>query len=343
MKAAVLHKARDLRIEEIEKPELDSGEALVKVNAVGICGSDIHYYKYGRVGTRLVRKPHILGHEVSGIIEAVGKNDRGLKKGMAVGIDPSIPCGECELCVKGEYNFCKSVIFCGSPPNPGGMKEYMTHPVKYLFPIPDNISTEEGILLETISVGIHSIDSADINLGDSAAIFGAGNIGLTILQLAKLFGVFDVYMVDPLDYRLKIAEDLGATAVINPNHEDPVEKIIQLTNGRGVDAGFEAAGVPETPQQTINSIRQAGTFVFVGIIPTSIIQWDTEEIRKKGINIKMIHRSRHAYERAIQLVKKGKFNIKPYITHKFLLEKAVEAFKTVENYEDNILKAIIKP
>ncbi|NVM05036.1 MAG: alcohol dehydrogenase catalytic domain-containing protein, partial [Candidatus Helarchaeota archaeon] len=96
MKAAVLHKARDLRIEEIEKPELESSEALVKVNAVGICGSDIHYYKYGRVGTRLVRKPHILGHEVSGIIEAVGKNDRGLKKGMAVGIDPSIPCGECE-------------------------------------------------------------------------------------------------------------------------------------------------------------------------------------------------------------------------------------------------------
>jgi len=343
MKAAVLYKAKDIRLEEIEKPEPGSGEALIKVNSVGICGSDVHYYKYGGISTRIINKPHILGHEVSGIIEAVGENDRGLKKGMAVGVDPIVTCGECEPCIKGEYNLCKNIKFCGSPPYHGGMREYMTYPIKNLFPIPDNISIEEGVLLETISVCVHSIDESNINLADSVAIFGAGNIGLSILQLAKLSGAFDVYVVDPLDYRLKIARDLGATDVINPNIEDPVEKIIQLTNGRGVDVGFEAAGVPETPQQTINSIKRGGTFAFVGIIANSIIQWDTEITRKNGIKIKVIHKSRHSYERTIQLIKKEKFIVKPYITHRFPLEKADEAFKTVENYEDNVLKAVIKP
>ena len=178
---------------------------------------------------------------------------------------------------------------------------------------------------------------------EKVIIFGTGNIGLTILQLSKLAGAMNIYAVDILDYRLKIAEKMGAAAIINSKHEDPVEKIIQLTNGRGVDVGFEAAGAPETPQQTINSIKQGGTFVFVGIIPTSIIQWDTETTRRKEVTIKMIHRSRHAYDRAIDLVKKEKIDIKPFITHRFPLEKVEEAFQTVINYKDNVLKAIIKP
>ena len=309
MKAALLYKARDIRLDEIEMQEPDAGEALIKVNAVGICGSDIHYYKHGGISTRKIVKPHILGHEASGIIEAVEKNDRALKVGMAVGIEPSIPCGQCEPCIKSEYNYCNNLKFCGSPPYHGAMREYMTYPVKYLFPLPDNISTEEGVLLETISICVYAIDVANINLADTIAIFGAGNIGLSILQLAKLSGASDIYVVDPLDYRLNIAKNLGATDVINPNFENPVEKIIQLTNGRGVDVGFEAAGVPETPQQTIDSIRTCGTFAFVGIIAGSIIQWDTEITRKKGIDIKVIHKSRHAYERTIQLIKKEKFNI----------------------------------
>lgn len=343
MKAAVLYKARDIRIEDIEKCEPEPGEALFKVDTVGICGSDIHYYKNGGIADRIIKKPHILGHEVSGIIEAVDKNDCGLKEGMAVGIEPVAQCGKCEPCIKGNYNLCENLKFCGSPPYNGGMREYMTYPVNNLIPLPDNMSTEEGILLETLSVCLHAIDESNVKIADSVAIFGAGNIGLSILQFAKLSGAFDIYVVDPLDYRLKIAEDLGASVVINPNRENPVEKIVKITNGKGVDVGFEAAGDKTTPQLTINSIKRGGTFAFVGIIPISFIQWDTEITRKMGINIKVIHKSRHSYKRAAQLIEKDKFNLKPYITHRFPLEKTEEAFRTIENYEDNVLKAVIKP
>ena len=319
------------------------GEALFKVDTVGICGSDIHYYINGGIADRIIKKPHILGHEVSGIIEAVGENDFGIKEGMSVGIEPIVQCCKCEPCIKGEYNHCENLKFCGSPPYHGGMREYMTYPVQNLFPIPDTMTAEEGVFLETLSVCIHSVDESNIKIADSVVIFGAGNIGLSILQLVRLAGAFDIYVVDPLDYRLKIAEELGATVLINPNREEPVEKILKLTNGKGVDIGFEAAGDEATPQQTINSIKRCGTFAFVGIVPKSFIQWDTELTRKMGINIKVIHKSRHSYTRAIQLIKKDKFDIKPFITHRFALEKTEEAFKTVENYKDNVLKAVIKP
>ncbi len=343
MKAAVLHKAKDIRIEEIEKPVPKPGDALFRIESVGICGSDIHYYQFGRIGPKIINKTHILGHEISGIIESVGKNERGLKEGMAVGIEPAIPCGECEQCIEGIYNLCKNVKFCGSPPEQGGMKEYMTYPINNIFQLPDNMTVEEGIFIETLSIGIYSLDVSALKLGDSVLIIGAGNIGLTILQLARLSGAFNIYVVDLLDYRLKIAEEMGATAVINASYEDPVEKINRLTKGRGVDVGFEAAGAETTPQQTINSIKCGGTFVFVGIVPTSIISWDTEITRLKEVDIKMIRRARHSYERAISLIEKEKFNIKPFITHRFPLEKIKEAFSTVENYQDNVLKAVIKP
>ena len=343
MKAAVIYGAKDIRIEDIEMPEPKKDEALVKIDTVGICGSDMHYYKNGRIGSRIIDKPHILGHELSGIIESVGENNLGLKNGMAVGIEPSIPCGECEPCTTGKYNLCKEVIFCGSPPFWGGMREYMACPVTNLEPMPGNVSVEEGILLETFSIGVHCIDVAGIKLGDSVAIFGTGNIGLTLLQLAKSAGAANIIVVDLLDYRLKIAEKMGASAVINANNEDPVEKIMKLTNGRGVDIGFEAAGEDETPHQTMCSVKQGGTFVFVGIIPLAVIQWDTEVSRKKELTIKMIHRSRHGYDRAFDMVKNENIDFKSYITHRFPLEKADEAFKTVLNYKDNVLKAVIKP
>ncbi len=343
MKAAFLKGARDICIEEIAKPEPAAGEALIKVAAVGICGTDINYYKYGRISSRIIDEPHIPGHEISGIIESVEENTCGLTAGMPVGVEPSVPCGSCESCLKGEYNLCKQIKFFGSMPYHGGLREYMAVPLTNLFPLPEAISIDEGVLIETFSVGVHSLDLSKLKLGDTVAIFGAGSIGLSHLQLALLAGALDVYVVDILDYRLTIAREMGAASVINARREDPVERIMRLTNGRGVDVGFEAAGVPETPQQTMNIIAQGGTFMFVGIVPDSVIQWDTELARIKGITIEMIRRSRHGYERALNMVRRNKLNIKPFITHRFPLEEAQSAFETAAHYKDNVLKAVIKP
>ena len=342
MKAAIIYKAKDIRIEDIEKPEPKSGEALIKIDSIGICGSDVHYYQHGRIGSRVITTPHILGHELSGTVAEVGKNNYGIKEGMAVGIEPAINCKVCELCITGKYNLCKNISYYGAPPVLGGMREYMSCPVENVLPIPSNITTEEGILLETMSIGIYSVDVANIKLGDSVAVFGTGNVGISILQFAQLSGASEIYMVDLLDYRLKIAEKMGAIT-INAKNENPVEKILDLTKGRGVDVGFEAAGDPETPQLTMNSIKHSGTFVFVGIVPTSIIQWNTEVSRRKELLMKSIYRSRHAYHRVINLVEKGKINLKPFITHRFPLEKVKDALETVGHYKDNVLKAIVKP
>lgn len=343
MKAVFLHGKEDIRLEDIPKPEPAAGEALIKVSAVGICGSDMHYYKHGRISNRTIKKPYVIGHEISGVIETIEENDLGLKPGMPVSIEPSIPCGKCELCVTGQYNLCKSLYFVGSNPNYGGMREYMTIRNENLFPLPPSIPVEDGVFIETIAVCVHVMDCSEIKLGNSVAIYGAGNIGLSLLQLSLLSGAFDVFMVDPLEYRLDLAKKMGAAAVINPDKEDPVEKIMSLTNGRGVDIGIEAAGVPETPQPAMNSITPGGVFLFAGIVPESIIQWDTEAIRKKALTIKIIQRSRHGVERAIEVVDRGKFDLAPFITHRFPIDRVQDAFNTMFDYKDNCIKVIVTP
>ena len=194
MKAAFIHGKEDIRLTDIPKPEPAAGEALIKVSGVGICGSDMHYYKHGKISNREIKTPYILGHEISGIIESVPENDMGLKEGMPVAIEPGIPCGKCELCIKGEYNLCKTLLFKGSNPNNGGLREYMTMPVENLFPLPQNIAVEDGAFIETISVCVYVMDHSEIKIGDSVAIFGAGNIGLSLLQLALIAGAFDVFI-----------------------------------------------------------------------------------------------------------------------------------------------------
>ena len=343
MKAAFLNKAKDISIGEIEKPEPAAGEALIKVSAAGICGTDILYYNHGRIGEKRITEPYIPGHEISGIIESVEENDFGLAEGMAISVEPSVPCGKCRLCINGKYNLCLNSKFFGSAPVHGGMREYMAVPLTNIFPLPENITVEEGILIETFSVGVHALDVSSIKLADTVAIFGAGSIGLSHLQLVLLAGALDVYVIDLLDYRLSLAREMGASAVINAGSEDPVRKIIELTGGRGVDVGIDASSVPETPLRTMSVITQGGKFVFVGIVPTSIIQWDTEVARKKGITIEMIRRSRHGYLRALELAKRGKINLKPFITHRFPLEKTREAFETAALYKDNVVKTIIIP
>lgn len=343
MKAVVLHGAGKITVEDRPKPIPKPGEALIRVAAAGICGSDSNYFTHGRLGDKVITSPFTPGHEIAGIVEEIETNDRNIAAGTRVGIEPGMPCGTCEFCRKGIYNLCTNLVFLGSWPVSGGMSEYITAPAENLFPLPENVTTEEGVLIETVSVGIHALDISTVKLADTVAIFGAGSIGLSHLQCALLAGASSVYVVDKITHRLNVADTMGASEVIHAEKDDPVEAVLGLTGGRGVDVAFDCANVPETPNQAMEVCARNGMFVFTGIVPTSFVQWDTERARRKGLTIKLVHRSRHAYDRALLLAGQGKIDLKPFITHRFPIDEAPRAYEVASGYLDNVIKAVIVP
>ena len=220
MQAAVLHAIRDIRIENRPVPIPGDGEVLLKVASVGVCGSDVHYYQEGRIGSQIVTEPIIMGHEFSAFIVKPGDELEATCKGQLVTVDPAIPCGKCELCLQGYPNLCADVKFCGTPPINGVFSEYAVMPAVNCFPLPDGFSPEEGALLEPLGVALHSVRLAHLKPGDTAAVLGAGPIGLLIGAVAKLSGASAVYVTEPLAYRREFASRYCADVVFDPTGQE---------------------------------------------------------------------------------------------------------------------------
>jgi L-iditol 2-dehydrogenase len=270
MLAARLHNPSDMRLEQVDfPPSPKKGEALIRVLKSGICGSDLHIFKNGRIGDTIVDSPMIIGHEFCGVVEEVGDdaydgNYSLLKAGTRVAIDPARPCYHCEQCRKGNPNLCVNLQFCGNYPCDGCFCEYLITPSRCCFPLPEEISDVEGVLLEPLGVAIHSVDLAYIKPAYSAAIYGAGPIGLLILQVARLAGADPVYIVDRYDWRLELASEFGGIP-INCEKESPIKRIMSETSGRGVDVAFEAAFGEETNNLAAESVCNGGRIVLTGI------------------------------------------------------------------------------
>jgi L-iditol 2-dehydrogenase len=246
MVAVRLHGPRDLRVERVPCPELPGpGMALLRITAVGVCGSDIHTYQDARIGDTVVETPLILGHEFAGVVEAVGVesldgNAQPLQVGTRVAIDPAQPCGRCEMCEQGHPNLCHRLHFCGTYPDAGSLSEYMIMPARSCFPIPDDMDDASAALLEPLGIAIHAVDLAKLRVADSVVILGAGPIGLYILQMARLSGAQPIYVVDQFPWRLEVAARYGGIPV-NFQETDPLAAIKEATDGRGVDVAIEAA------------------------------------------------------------------------------------------------------
>ncbi len=343
MKAAILTGIKKIRIEDRPNPKIvNDTDVLVRIKAVGVCGSDVHYFLRGRIGNVVVKGPHILGHESSGEVVETGKSvPKSLKPGTRVAIEPGVPCGECDLCKKGKYNICTDIKFFGAYPIEGAYREYVVMPYKYLYPVSDKVSFESAALIEPFVVGLHSVNLAKIKLMDSIAVLGAGSIGLTTLRAAILNGAGKSFITDKLDYRLKIAKKYGAQEIINVEKQNPVNVIIDKTDGKGVDIVFESAGQPETFQQTIEIVKPGGKVVLIGICEDDMIPLNMSIARRKGVTIKLVRRFAHTYPRAVELVERGLIDLDLLVSHRFSLEKIVTAFELVEKYEDNVLKPII--
>ncbi len=342
MKAALLHKIGDIRVETVPDPVPGPGEVLVKMGAVGVCGSDVHYYVDGRIGSAVVTKPLILGHEPAGTVVEHGPDVDGPPVGTRVAVEPGWPCGECEFCLEGRYNVCTRMRFLGMPPdNAGAYAEYLAVPSDFVYPIPDNMTLEHGSLTEPLAVGLHAVGLANIKPGMTVAVLGEGSIGLCTTVCAHLAGALTIIGTDLYDYRLAAARALGAELTFNAKKENVVEKILDATDGRGVDVVFEAAGSPDTPQQAIDIAKPGGTAIMIGICQQQPIHIDVSMARRKELVTIQCRRFCNDFPRAIALAASGRIDMARIATHRYQLEDMAEAFETVRNYRDNVIKATV--
>ncbi|HEY0583529.1 MAG TPA: alcohol dehydrogenase catalytic domain-containing protein [Chloroflexota bacterium] len=343
MRAARLYAPRTIQIDDVPPPQPGAGEVLVRVTAVGLCGSDIHYYCDGHIGESVPSAPLVLGHEFAGTIEAVGPGVQRLREGQPVAVDPAIPCGMCELCVEGHPNICPTVRFAGTPPTDGALREFLAWPARQVIPLPADMPPAVGAGLETLGVCLHAINLGHIRLADRVAVLGAGPIGLLIVKLAKLSGAVEVFVTDSNPLRLAAARALGAAATINVSQDDPVADIRRLTGGRGVDVTFEAAGALDTPQQGVDVLRPGGTLVIVGICPDDRIPLTATAPRRKGLTIKLSRRMKHVYPRTVALVEHGLVDLEQIISHHYPLARAAEAFEHLTRPATDALKVVVEP
>lgn len=346
MRALELHGTHNLRVAEHPDPEPGPGEVLIRVQAVGVCGSDLHYYKEGCIGDAVVRDGFIMGHEFAGVIEALGEgvSVREFRVGDRVAPDPAVSCGHCEFCEQGHPNLCLNLRFAGQPPDiDGALRELMPWPAKVCYKIPDALSFADGAMLEPLGVALFASDLGKVKLGDTVVVIGCGPIGLLTLQCARLAGAGRIIALDRLAYRLKAARDLGADDTLLVTGEGHIESVLDWTKGRGGDVVFEAAGDNDAMRDAVEMAKRGGRVIYIGIPPKDYIMFGANSSRRKGLTIKLVRRMKHTYPRAIALVESGKIDVRRIVTHTFPLEAGGKAFDLVSVYADEVIKAVIEP
>lgn len=342
MKVAVMNGIGKMGFVEREVPQPADNEVLVKLEYVGICGSDMHYYETGRIGDYVVEPPFVLGHEPGGVVVEVGKDVKHLKVGDRVALEPGKTCGHCEFCKEGKYNLCPDVVFFATPPVDGVFQEYVAHEAALCFKLPDNVDTMEGALIEPLAVGFHAANQGGAHAGQTAIVFGAGCIGLVSMMALKAEGVSKVYVVDIMQKRLDKAMELGATEVINSMDTDVMAEIARLTEGKGADLIIETAGMEITTRQAIHIAKKGATIVLVGYSKTGEMTLPLSLALDKELTFKTVFRYRHIYPMAIEAVASGKVNLKGIVSNVFDFDDIQNAMDKSISDKANIVKSVVK-
>ena len=325
MQAARLYGVADLRLSGEPRPVPGPGMSLVRVTAVGICGSDLHWWAEGGIGDAVLEGPLVPGHEAAGII------DGGPRHGERVAIDPAIACGACRPCRSGYRNLCTRIQFAGHGTQDGAMREYLTWPAELLHPLPDALTDSDGALLEPLGVAIHAADLGHLRLGGSAVVAGCGPIGLLLIQVLRAAGAAWVGAFDPLPHRREAARPLGADLAADPARAaTPVQPAAPAEVGDlvgdGVDVAFEMAGTDGGVQLAMAAARPGGRVVLGGIPGDDWIRFQASAARRKGLTIAMVRRMNETYPRATGLAAAGKVNLPALVSHRFPLAEAPDAF-----------------
>jgi L-iditol 2-dehydrogenase len=331
MKVVRLHGPGDLRCQDEPVPAMGEGERLVRIKAVGVCGSDLHWFSEGRIGDAKLNHPLVLGHEFAGETE----------DGKRVAVDPAIPCGRCELCQHGHPNLCPSATFAGHAEQDGALREYLAWNEKRLFQIPDSLTFSEGAMLEPLGVALHAVDLGKLRAGMTVGVFGCGPIGLLIVQLARRMGATTIVATDLLPHRLEAAKSFGADyAFLAADRQEQGDEIKAALKGRGADVAFEVAGTNAAVDVAFTAVVHGGKVILVGIPEDDKTSFLASGARRKGLTIKLVRRMKHTYPRAMDLVSKGLVDVRSLVTHRFPIEKAGEAFRSAARREG--LKVIIE-
>ncbi|MCL5271470.1 MAG: alcohol dehydrogenase catalytic domain-containing protein [bacterium] len=319
------------------------GEVVVELRAVGVCGSDVHWYVEGHIGDLAATEPLTLGHEPAGVVTAVGEGaDPGLL-GRRVAIEPAIHCGHCIFCREGNTNICPNILFMGNPPTQGAFREALVHPAHLVAPLPDTISDEVGALLEPLAIGLHTMDLLKPRLGATFVIAGAGPVGLSALLATRLLAPEKLIVVEPLGYRRELARSLGADLVFSPDDPDAADDIKRATGGWGARYVIEAVGTRDSFDRMIHYAEPGAKVAVIGIEANDDFGCNDSLARRKGLTFLMVRRSRHTLERAIRITAAGHWHPEAMITHRRGLAGLSSALDLLAEYDDGVVKAMIDP
>lgn len=341
MRSLRLHGPRDLRMHDEPIPQPAQGEVQVRVASVGICASDLHYYRDGRIGSTMLTSPLVIGHEASGVITVCGEGVTGLKPGDRAAIEPAKPCMACEYCRSGYYNVCPGIPFFGTPPTDGCLRDYITWPASLCIKVPASLSFDEAAMTEPLAIGVYAVELAASRQDEVVAVLGAGAIGLSVLQAAKAAGVERVMISEPIAERRALALRLGASEVIDPASPGAEEAITGFTGGRGADVVFECTGEEDAVREACRIARVLGRIMVLGIPGGDDYAFDASSARRKQLSAIFVRRSNLATERSIEMVEEGRADVACYATHRFPLENAVEAMELAAARADGVIRAII--
>jgi L-iditol 2-dehydrogenase len=343
MKAMVLAGIKQMEMREVPDPVLTSStDVLIKMSTVGVCGSDVHYYVTGRIGSQVVKYPFIVGHEGAGIVKEVGSKVTRIKPGDRVAIDPSMPCRECDQCKIGRLHTCLNLRFLGCPEQADGcLSEYIVIPEKSCFVIRETMTMEQAAISEPLSIGLYSVKQSIPIEGANIGILGIGPIGASVLLAARAKGAEKIYVTDRIDARLEIARKAGADWTGNPDRDDIVEAITTEEFSL-LDVVFECCGQQEALDQAIKLLKPGGKLMLIGIPTADRVSFSIHDMRRQEICVQNVRRQVECVREALDMIDNGDIDLDFMVTHRFSFSHSKEAFDLVAEYGDGVLKAMIE-
>ena len=343
MKAMKLTGIRQMEMMEVPPPDIvHAHDVLLKMRTIGVCGSDVHYYATGQIGSQVVEYPYAVGHEGAAVVAAVGPAVTTVKPGDRIAIEPAISCGDCDQCKAGRLHTCRKLRFLGCPGQVEGcLSEYIVMPEACCFKVTDNTTFDEAAISEPLAIGVYAVKQSIPMQGAKVGILGAGCIGLSVLLPAMAQGADRIYVTDKIDRRLELAQRAGAAWGGNPDNQDVVAEVKALEPG-GLDVVFECCGEQDALDQAIDMLKPGGKLLLIGIPPIAErVTFLIDKLRRKEICIQNIRRQNHCVQPALDMMDRGDVDVSVMVTHRFPFEQAQAAFDLAASYKDGVLKTMI--
>ena len=342
MKSMVLTGLRQMEMREVADPVIKhDSDVLIRMCTVGVCGSDVHYYLTGKIGSQVVQYPFAVGHECAGVIERVGPGVTRVKPGDRIAIDPAISCWDCDQCKAGRHHTCRKLRFLGCPGQMAGcLSEYIVMDQNNCYVIKDSMTMEQGAISEPLAIGVYAVKQSLVTKDMTVGILGAGPIGLSVLLAAQVLEAKKIYVTDKIDERVKVAQQVGPFWSGNPEKQDIVENITAHEPSQ-LDVVFECCGQQEALDQAINLLKPGGKLMLIGIPEIERISFPIDQLRRKEICVQNVRRQLECVQPALDMIDNGCVDVDFMVTHHFSFDQTKEAFDLVADYRDGVIKAMI--